>query len=88
MPNPKNLSVLEIPAVGSLWRHYKGGLYTVVAIAKLESNPTAGDQVVYSSVETKETWVRPLSEWHELLDGPVAGTVSRFKRVPDHTQVE
>lgn len=45
-----------------LYRHFKGGFYIVNQIALLEASPDENDpMVVYTSVETGKTWLRPLS---------------------------
>lgn len=61
------------------YRHYKGGIYKVIALAKLESNHQ--DMVVYVSEEDSgefpvgTVWVRPATEFEERVDGGV----SRFQ---------
>jgi hypothetical protein len=54
---------LKFPAAGEFWRHFKGGIYRVVAIAKTESTRTP--VVVYSG--DGGTWTRPLSEFMETV---------------------
>jgi hypothetical protein len=58
-------------AGGQVWRHYRGGIYKVLCLAKIEADETP--VVVYMSPETKQAWVRPVTEWLETVDG-----VSRF----------
>ena len=51
---------------GSKWRHYKGNVYALVALCRLEA--TKEPHVVYVRAETYpygEYWCRPLSEWSE-----------------------
>lgn len=52
---------LESPT--ELYRHRKGGLYKLVTRARMEA--TGVEVVVYRSVETGETWVRPAAEFDE-----------------------
>ena len=56
----------EKVVVGGLYRHYKGGLYRVVSIAK--HSETLEELVVYVN-ETDPTlvWARPISMWSERV---------------------
>ena len=56
----------EKVVVGGLYRHYKGGLYRVVSIAK--HSETLEELVVYVN-ETDPTlvWARPISMWNERV---------------------
>lgn len=50
--------------IGGLYRHFKGGFYIVNSVALLEASPDENDpMVVYTSVETGKTWLRPLSSF-------------------------
>lgn len=49
------------PKPGTLYRHYKGGHYRVLAIARL-SEERGKSVVVYESLEKGEVWVRPLAD--------------------------
>lgn len=63
---------------GSLWCHYKGGIYTLMCMARQEA--TGEPQVVYKrgdQHEYGEHWVRPLKEWHQEVE---PGT-NRFTRI-------
>ena len=53
------------PAAGTRWRHYKGGFYTVITIAKREGS--AEPLVVYKAASDGQVWVRPLTEWRGLV---------------------
>lgn len=61
------------------YRHYKGGEYEAVAIAR--HSETLEDMVVYRALYGEgEYWVRPLSMWSESVT--VGGkTVSRFTKI-------
>lgn len=50
-----------------LYRHYKGGLYTVLHTAR--HSETEEWLVVYRSEAHGSLWVRPLSMWIEQVDG-------------------
>lgn len=52
--------------IGKTYRHYKGNLYKIIALAK--HSETLEDMIVYQSVKTEEVWVRPRSMWNETVD--------------------
>lgn len=52
--------------IGKTYKHYKGNIYKVIALAK--HSETLEDMVVYQSVKTNETWVRPKKMWSEIVD--------------------
>ncbi len=56
----------QIIETGKIYRHYKGGVYKIIALAK--HSETMEDMVVYSSVKDNKTWVRPKSMWNEVID--------------------
>lgn len=65
--------------VGQIYRHYKGGLYTVVAVGLKED--TLEPMVAYHSNAKGTTWVRTLANFREkveLDDG--WSVVRRFER--------
>lgn len=49
--------------VGAHYTHYKGGIYQVICIAKIES--TSEDVVVYFSTNNYQHYVRPVTEFME-----------------------
>ena len=52
--------------IGGIYRHYKGNLYEVLAIAK--HSETLEDMVVYKALyEEGLVWVRPLSMFDEEI---------------------
>lgn len=61
--------------IGKTYRHYKGNLYKVIALAK--HSETTEDMVVYQNVEKGDIWVRPKSMWSEI----VADNITRFTLV-------
>lgn len=54
----------ECPLVGGAYRHYKGTLYKVVAVAQSEG--TRERQVVYRGADG-HVWVRPLAQWFQIV---------------------
>ena len=50
-----------------VYRHFKGGIYTVVGFAK--HTETEEILVIYRSNKSGETWARPLSMWNDIKDG-------------------
>lgn len=61
------------------YKHYKGDLYTIIAIARIEA--TLEEVVVYQLASSPElTWVRPVSLFNEDVEYNGV-TVKRFTRV-------
>lgn len=58
-----------------LYRHYKGGLYTVIGVGL--HTETEQPLVLYRGVNGR-FWARPLEMWNELIDGR-----PRFVRLDD-----
>ena len=52
--------------VNSLYKHFKGHIYKVIAIAKDTTDETL--KVVYQNVATKDIWVRDYNEFISLVD--------------------
>ncbi len=52
----------------AIYRHYKGGEYTLLGVAKLESDLT--DMAIYKKayVETDTVFVRPLEEFIDKFE--------------------
>lgn len=48
-----------------IYKHFKGGIYEVLCIAK--NSETLEDMVVYKSLKDDSIWVRPLSMWNEIV---------------------
>lgn len=56
-------AVCEQSALGKdVWRHYKGQLYRVIAVGKLESDRNT-QMVLYTDFHKNHRWVRPLDEF-------------------------
>lgn len=53
--------------VGKIYKHYKGNLYKIIALAKCSE--TLEDLIVYQSLNDEEKiWVRPKKMWNEIID--------------------
>ena len=52
--------------VGKIYRHYKGNVYKIIALAK--HSETEEDMEVYSSLEEAKIWVRPKRMWNDIID--------------------
>ena len=52
--------------IGKTYRHYKGNLYKIIALAK--HSETCEDMIVYQSVVSGEVWVRPKQMWNDVID--------------------
>ena len=65
-----------------IYRHYKGGLYQVLGVAR--HTETLEHFVVYRSCSPKEDlWVRPAKMFVETLKHPVTGTIVQRFAVQD-----
>lgn len=53
-------------SVGKTYRHYKGNVYKIIALAK--HSETTEDMIVYQAVEHGDIWVRPKSMWNEYVN--------------------
>lgn len=64
----------EIPPLSELaqsialgpYKHYRGGEYEVLCIARLESD-VSKEMVIYTSLEHRDVWARPVNEFTEYL---------------------
>lgn len=54
------------PPMPGLYRHYKGGLYTVLGMATLEA--TLEPAVVYVNASTGAWWVRSLADFRAIVE--------------------
>lgn len=60
------------------YRHYKGGVYTLIGPATLESDLTP--MIVYRAADGS-LWIRPAAVFHEMID--IDGVlVPRFAPMP------
>lgn len=71
------------PQIGGFYRHFTGGIYVVLAIARDYNNPDT-KLVVYCEFDgdESESWARPLDDWRNpaMVNGQ---PVARFTQVPD-----
>jgi hypothetical protein len=62
--------MIDYPQPGRIYKHYKGGLYEFLFLAK--NTETDEIMVVYRSVLFGTNYARPLSEWNkETEDGDI-----------------
>lgn len=61
----EKLSGPDVPGVGQVYRHYKGGLYDIVAVGLRDDDlePTIG----YRSRKHGTTWFRTLTNFTEIV---------------------
>lgn len=52
--------------IGAKYKHYKGNLYKIIALAK--HSETMEDMIVYQAISDGKTWVRPQRMWNEIVD--------------------
>ncbi len=67
------------PKAGEVWQHYKGGLYSIVAVAVHESELVP--LVVYRSQEKGFVWARPVSVFMDTFFDADGVKKPRFERV-------
>lgn len=70
--------------VGRKYKHFKGHIYEVLAIAKDSEDLSL--KVVYKNVETEEVWVRPIDEFLSKVDKnkyPDVTQENRFELIND-----
>lgn len=77
---PQSTHVLSAIQPGVTLRHYKGGLYRVVGVCRIEA--TLKTSVLYQACQGDEDvlWMRPLSEFGESVT-TADGAVTRFTLV-------
>ncbi len=72
---------------GKRYRHYKGGEYTVLSIARLESDPERLCVVYRAEYETEfgaETvWIRPIEDFESDVATKEGNVVPRFMKIDD-----
>lgn len=68
------------PAIGGLYRHFKGGLYQVITIARREADREVED-VIYKSMETGEIWSRELSLFMSPRDAEKYPDFEQYERM-------
>ena len=79
--HPERLQRLRRPPRPGLYRHFKGGEYELLSVAR--HSETEELLAVYRSVEDRDTiWVRPLEMFTGMVDHADA-QVQRFALVSD-----
>jgi hypothetical protein len=67
-PPVKQNNTGTYPMPGQVWKHYKGGMYEVIAMCN--HTDTNESLVIYRSLSFGGFHARPYSEWHdEMKDG-------------------
>ena len=69
---------MDTVKVGEVYRHFKGNIYKVIAVAK--DCEDLKDIVVYQNVDKLDIWTRPLDNFCETItrDGK---TFKRFEKI-------
>lgn len=71
----KLYQTVQYPEVGKIYKHYKGGKYKVLTLAK--HSETNEDLVIYRSLHFGSIHARPLNMWFD----EISKNVYRFKLV-------
>ena len=53
-------------SIGKKYRHYKGNLYEIIALAK--HSETLDEMIIYKSLKDGAVWARPKSMWNDVVD--------------------
>ncbi len=60
---------MSVSVIPGLYTHYKGGVYTVLSVAKDSTNEREGNEVVvYKSHANGETYCRDFAEYAEIVE--------------------
>jgi hypothetical protein len=68
--------MVKYPEIGKQYKHYKGGIYEVISLAK--HTETDENLVIYKSLHFGTVYARPLSMWFETVTTDDRRRVSRF----------
>lgn len=61
-------------SIGKTYKHYKGNIYKIIAIAKHSESDE--EMIVYQNIEKGDIWTRPKSMWNEVVkDGVLRFTL-------------
>ena len=52
--------------VGKSYRHYKGTIYKIIALAR--HSETMEEMIIYQSKSTGDVWARPKGMWNDIID--------------------
>jgi hypothetical protein len=80
MSNPGPMGSPWVPMKMGLYRHHKGGLYSVFMDIAFDSE-TAEERVIYMSMKDGRIWVRPRQMFCEDVTWPDGTKAPRFKLV-------
>lgn len=58
---------MDLPTEGTRWRHYKGGIYTIVGHAT--HTETGETLILYRAEDDDTTWARPVGHWNTPPEG-------------------
>lgn len=58
-----------MPKTGEQYKHFKGGTYTIITLAKDCDDPSR-ELVVYKNNENGNIWVRALAQFTDHIDRP------------------
>ena len=67
------------PVPGQTWKHYKGGMYEIIAMCN--HTDTNESLVIYRSSSFGGFYARPYSEWHDEMKDGDSWLGKRFKRI-------
>ncbi len=70
--------------VNGIYRHFKGTIHKVIAIAK--HSESLEDYVIYTHEDTNEVWARPYDSFVSKVDHHKYPTIKqeyRFELIPD-----
>lgn len=73
--------MINYPLPNEKWRHYKGGIYKSITMAK--HSETGEDMVIYQSVPFGTIYARPFSMWHEnvKIEADSGDPIPRFAKI-------
>ena len=66
--------------IGDVFRHFKGNVYKVIALAR--DCEDLSEVVVYQNVDKLDTWVRPLDNFLETVTRN-GKTFKRFEKIDE-----
>jgi hypothetical protein len=69
------------PEAGETWRHWKGGCYKILSVARSAWEQYPLMIVAYQSLETEEVWWRPLPDFMAVKSADEGTNFYRFERV-------
>ncbi len=73
------IEVIKYPEIGAEYKHYKGGIYRVITMAK--HSETEETVVVYQSILFGSYYVRPLKMWFDKIQFEGVAETQRFTKI-------